>query len=95
MKFTSSNIKFRPLVGLKVKVISSTDPSLLGVSGTVVGDSKNALRLRVERGNRKKEITIIKLHSTFSIVTPDGNFIVRGLDIIGRPEERLKKAISG
>lgn len=95
MKFTSSNIRFRPLVGLKLKVVSSTDPSLVGVSGIVIEDSKNALRLRVERDGRKREIVLIKLYSTFSIATPDGDFIVKGLDLIGRPEERLKKAVRG
>ncbi|MEM3382841.1 MAG: ribonuclease P protein component 1 [Nitrososphaerales archaeon] len=88
MKSTPTTIQFHELIGLKVRIIKSSDPSLKNISGEVVDETKNTLKIYTK--DRIK--TIPKAHSVFIFNLPDGIKVkIHGSLLVGRPEERLEK----
>ncbi|MDH7556178.1 MAG: ribonuclease P protein component 1 [Candidatus Methanosuratincola sp.] len=88
MNVMPENIIYNELIGLKVSVVGSTDPSLLGVSGTVVDETANMLVVSVSGSSRRKMIP--KMLSRFSFFIPE-EVVVEGREIALSPEERLKR----
>ncbi|MGQ9469671.1 MAG: ribonuclease P protein component 1 [Nitrososphaerales archaeon] len=88
MKITPEIIIFHELIGLEARIIKSNDPTLRNVSGKVVDETKNTLKLYV-----KDEIKMIpKAYSVFIFKLPDGTKVkVHGSLLIGRPEDRLER----
>jgi len=89
MKYTRKNIYFHELIGLKVEVIDHSDPTLRGVKGLVVDETKNTLKILTPHGGEKVVPKhggkfLFKLPKTVSVE-------VLGDLIIGRPEDRLKR----
>ncbi|MEN3057628.1 MAG: ribonuclease P protein subunit, partial [Candidatus Methanosuratincola petrocarbonis] len=64
------------------------DPSLLGVSGTVVDETANMLVVSDAGSARRKMIP--KMASRFSFFIPE-EVVVEGREIALSPEERLKR----
>lgn len=86
MKITPATIQFHELIGLEARIVKSNDPSLKNISGKVVDETKNTLKLYVK--DRVK--TIPKAYSTFVFNLPDGiNVKIHGSLLLGRPEDRL------
>ena len=77
----------REYIGLEVVVLGSTDPSLAGLRGTVVDETKNTF---VVRGGGKDR-RVPKKGARFGF-SADGGFEVSGDEIAFRPEDRVKKA---
>jgi len=78
------------LIGLKAKVVKSTNPSYMGVNGKVVDETRNTLVIRRENVNK----VVVKNVSVFHFTTADGTVVeVDGNIIIGRPEDRVKKRL--
>ena len=71
------------LIGEQVEVSYHTDPSLCGISGTVIDDSREML---VIKSNGSKKI-ISKRPAKF--VFKDGELV--GKKIAYRPQDRIKK----
>jgi ribonuclease P protein subunit POP4 len=86
MKIDASNLIYHDLVGLDAKVISSTDPSQLGIRGEVVDETANILGISTERGVKM----IPKKNSSFLFYLPQ-EVTVEGSEIAFRPEDRLKR----
>ncbi len=87
MRVSVSNILYNDLVGLRARIISSTDPTHLRVEGTVVDETARTLTLAVPgRGDR----VIPKMTSTFAFFAPE-EIAVEGKEISFSPEERLKR----
>ncbi len=70
-------------IGLTVRVIQSRDPSLLGVEGRIIDETKNMLVVE-SQGKIKK---IAKDIAVFDIA----GHMVEGRKIKYRPEERIGK----
>lgn len=88
MPITENNLLRHELVGLSVIVASSSDPTLVGVEGMVLDESKKMLV--IESGSKLKKIA--KATSTFVFTLPDGKRVkVDGKMLMGRPEERIRK----
>ncbi|MFH1623273.1 MAG: ribonuclease P protein component 1 [Candidatus Aenigmatarchaeota archaeon] len=97
---TPENLVRHELIGLKVKVAGSTDPSLGGFSGTVVDESYNMLMIEC-RPNAKKKAketaktktkSISKRNSIFIFALPNRVKVkIEGRLLVGRPEDRIKK----
>jgi len=77
-------------IGLEAKVIRSSNRSQIGIRGKVLDETQKTLTILHDN----KEKRIIKGTSTFLFILPDRTVIeVDGKVIIGRPEDRTKKAI--
>ena len=80
------------LIGLDVSVIKSRMNSIIGLNGTIVGESKNMFVISSNNGIKK----IPKNICEFRITLPDGIYMnVIGKNLNERPENRLKKASKG
>jgi len=100
MAITAENIVRHELIGLKAKVAASTDPSLEGVSGTVVDESYNMLvmecgplaKKKAKEAAKKRTKSVSKRDSVFIFALPNRVKVkIEGRLLVGRPEDRIKK----
>lgn len=94
MGITPQNLVRHELIGLRVKIEKSTDPTLEKLSGRIVDENYNMLVVEVKkRGEKKpKEKSIPKRNSIFIFTLPNGVKVqVDGELLVGRPEDRIKK----
>ncbi len=91
MSITPKTLIYHCLIGLKVKIVQSSNPQYLNLSGKVMDETKNTLIIKIN----KKEKRIPKKNSVFRFYLSDKQAVeVTGILLIGRPEERIKKRIS-
>ncbi|RLI24111.1 MAG: ribonuclease P protein subunit [Candidatus Hecatellales archaeon] len=89
MPLTPRNIVRHELIGLEARVAGSSHKGYVGISGRVVDETRNMLVILSQNGFKK----IPKKTSTFHFKLPDGSLVeVEGWKIVGRPEDRVKKA---
>jgi len=89
MKVTPAIVQ-QELIGLDAKVVRSSHPGYVGVSGRVLDETRNTIMILHE--NKKK--IIIKSTAVFHFTMPDGTIVeIDGKTIIGRPENRIKKRV--
>jgi len=84
-----SNIRHHEIIGCLVKVVDSTNKSLVGLEGEVVDETKNLLIVK-SKGVTKK---ILKNNVILVITVPESGkkTTIRGDEISLQPEKRLKK----
>jgi ribonuclease P protein subunit POP4 len=89
MKITPDIIRYE-FIGTAAQIAYSNHNGYLGLSGRVIGETKNTFTLASE-GKAK---SIIKDSAVFNFTFNDGtNVEIDGKILIGRPEDRLKKSI--
>ncbi|MBI2005204.1 MAG: ribonuclease P protein subunit [Candidatus Aenigmarchaeota archaeon] len=89
MPITPHNLVRHELVGLKVKIEQSGDPTQRGLKGTVIDETYNTLKIET---SEKKEKTTIKENNVFIFTLPDKTKVeVDGKLLVSRPEDRIKK----
>jgi len=77
-------------IGLNAKVVKSTNPNYVGISGKVIDETRNTLVIRHEN----EEKVVVKNVAVFHFTMPDGTIVeVDGNIILGRPEDRVKKRL--
>ncbi len=87
---TPKDLVLHELIGLEVRVASSTNKQLEGLSGTVTDESRNMLTIETQKGEKK----LAKQDCTFSFHLPSGEWVkVRGDLLVARPEDRIKKRL--
>jgi len=92
MTITPLNILNHEIVGLAAHVVKSSDPTLVCREGRIIGESKEMVDL--ETAGRR--ISLAKEVCTLDITLPDGAVVrVDGHLLRGRPEDRLRKRVSG
>jgi len=74
------------LVGRQATVVKATNKDLVGLTGTVIDETKETLRIRTDRGEK----TLIKEQVTLEV---DGVHISGEL-LTARPEKRTKLRIT-
>lgn len=80
----------RELIGLRIKILTHSDPTLIGRKGKVIDETMNTLVILDEDKNKK--LIVPKLYGIFEFLLPSGKRIsVDGTLIHGRPEDRLKR----
>jgi ribonuclease P protein subunit POP4 len=88
MMTVNPSIVQREFIGLEVKVVKSSNPHVVGISGKVVDETRNTFTI-LHDDERK---VVIKDTSVFNFVLPDGTTVeIDGKIVIGRPEDRIKK----
>lgn len=89
MKVTPAIIKYE-FIGLDAKVVKSSNPNYLGISGKVINETRNTF---VILQNNKRKIAV-KERAVFHFTLPDATIVeIDGKILVGRPEKRLKKQI--
>ena len=77
-------------IGLNAKVVKSTNPNYVGISGKVIDETRNTLVIK----HKNEEKVVVKNVAVFHFTMPDGTIVeVDGNIILGRPEDRLKKRL--
>ncbi|WP_010479075.1 ribonuclease P protein component 1 [Thermococcus zilligii] len=85
-RVTAKNILWHELIGLKAKVIRASHPELVGIEGYVLDETRNTLTILGDR-----VWTVPKDVAEFEFETAAGKIRVNGINLVGRPEMRLKK----
>jgi ribonuclease P protein subunit POP4 len=75
------------LIGTEIKVIKSTNDADIGITGRIIDETKNTLKIETVAAKRKKSITLFKKNITF---ITNQSLVVEGKEISRRPEERIK-----
>ncbi|MEM5773330.1 MAG: ribonuclease P protein subunit [Candidatus Aenigmatarchaeota archaeon] len=89
MSITPQNLVRHELIGLKVKISSSTDPTQKGLKGRIIDETYNTFKIESPDG---KEKIIPKANSVFIFTLPSGEKVeVDGKLLVARPEDRIKK----
>lgn len=83
---TPENILAHEIIGLDAKIIESTDPSLQGICGSIVFETKNTISIRTD--SLVKQIPK-KTAKKIEIKTHSGVCFISGSSMIGRPEDRV------
>lgn len=74
------------ILGKRVRVAEANNPSLNGITGECVEETKHTLRINTVRGKK----TVLKAHASFEIEGVQ----VRGSILTGRPHERTKRKVT-
>lgn len=87
MKITPAILQHE-LVGLKAKVVRSSNPCYLGICGMVTDETQKTFKI-LHKGREK---VIVKETSVLHFTLSDGSLVeIDGRVLVGRPEDRVKK----
>ncbi len=82
---TRETVFSQELIGKKVIIAESTNPSQVGLSGKIIDETKALLVISDERGN-----VFRVLKNTVTIKLEGDSHLLRGTSLSKRPEERIK-----
>lgn len=85
---TANNVLRHELIGLEAKIVESTDPSLAGIKGTIVFETKNTLTIRT--GDKTRQIAK-SAAKKIEVATQTGACFISGSSMIARPEDRVSR----
>jgi ribonuclease P protein subunit POP4 len=84
------NLLAHELIGLRAKVLKSSDRSLIGLEGEIVDETKDLLVLASKGREKKIQKKLVFLRLFLPTGTP--SYVdVPGELLVARPEDRLKK----
>lgn len=83
---TPQNLPAHEFIGLKAKVVGSTDVSRKGIAGVVVDETKNVIVIESKKVVKK----LPKSECEFEFALGNEKVKVDGKQIVGRPEDRPK-----
>ena len=82
------NVLYHELVGLKIKILSSTQNNMNDLLGNIIFETKNMLMIRTSKGIKNiPKLTIKKC----AVYFPSNACFISGNNMIGRPEDRILK----
>ena len=85
------NILRHELIGLEVTIAESTNKEVVGLSGKVVDESRQTLKIITKKGEK----TVVKDQCVFNFCLPTGVCVrVEGKLLVSRPEDRVKKKLN-
>ncbi|HYD03490.1 MAG TPA: ribonuclease P protein subunit [Alphaproteobacteria bacterium] len=73
-------------IGESIEIVSSRNKQLIGLTGKIVDETRDSFKVLVNKRNFREFKMIFKKGNTFKI----GGFVVQGLKIAKRPEDRIK-----
>lgn len=83
---TAQNLVNHELIGLCTHIVDSTNPSVIGLSGEIVNETKSTLVLQTATGQKM----IQKQHNKWKFTLGSQDIIIDGSLISKRPEDRIK-----
>lgn len=88
MTINAYNLLRHELCGLSIKIEKSTDPTQKGISGKVIDETYNTLKIEI----KGKEKTMVKENCVFVFTLPDKTKVqIQGKLLVARPEDRIRK----
>ena len=88
---TMENIAMHEIIGLKAKVLESTDKGRKNMKGKIIDESKNTFTIEAARGNK----LVPKSEAVFEFEIGDEKAVIEGKRLVYRPEDRVKAGIRG
>jgi|SRR3989344_7820026 len=88
---TMENIAMHEIIGLKAKVLESTDKGRKNMKGKIIDESKNTFTIETARGNK----VVPKSEAVFEFEIGDEKAVIEGKRLVYRPEDRVKAGIRG
>lgn len=85
---TPENLVRHELIGLRMKVVDSSNPKNVGIKGRIVDETRNILVIEKTDG---KEVKLVKEENVFVFDLGGERISVDGKILVGRPEDRIKK----
>ena len=83
-KINPKDILRSEFIGLELEVIDSDNKKLLGIKGKITDETRNMLEIN-------NQIKLIKNQITFTLKKDNIPYTIEGKQIVGRPEDRIKK----
>jgi ribonuclease P protein subunit POP4 len=83
MMSKGKNILKKNLIGLNAKIVQAKNKANIGIEGSIINETKHSLTIK----HHNKEKIVLKKNITIQIE----NMIVDGQQLVGSPEERIKK----
>jgi ribonuclease P protein subunit POP4 len=80
------------IIGLEAKILQSSDPTLQGIAGTVVFETRNTIFIRKNSITRQIAKNVAK---KLEIKTSCCACFISGSALIGRAEDRISRIKSG
>lgn len=91
MKRTPRNILQHEIIGLQARVAESRNPYQVGLEGKIIDETMKTVVLLTSSGERKR---VLKNDVKLLLQLPDRTLVlVDGKELVGRPEDRLKKRV--
>jgi len=78
------NTKNDNIIGSTIKVVDADNKSQVSIEGKIVDETRNTLTVQTSKGIKK----LVKDKITMMI----NNQKINGKELVGRPEERIKKS---
>ena len=82
------DVMHMPWLSRTITVVDSPDPSLIGLKGTVLDETRRTIRVLTENGRVRLAKDVI----TFIIDSGEG---IDGSDVTQRPEDRINRRYRG
>jgi ribonuclease P protein subunit POP4 len=83
----NKNLVKHELIGLYIEVINSKNPTLKGVSGKIIDETKSTIKIKSQKGTK----IIIKDQIKMLITIDNKKIEIDGSKLVGKIEDRLKK----
>jgi ribonuclease P protein subunit POP4 len=83
----NKNLVKHGLIGLNIEITNSKNPTLKGVSGKIIDETKSTITIKSQKGTK----IIIKDQIKMSITIDNKKVEIDGSKLVGRLEDRLKK----
>ena len=84
---TSKNLVRHELIGLSLRILESSNSTLRGLKGKVIGESRNMLKIATGKGT----VAVPKDICTFEFAVDNKKVRMKGSLLVARPEDRIRK----
>jgi len=83
---TPENLLSHELVGLRATILCASQPTLVGLSGTIIYETKNMITIKVKSGSKRVSKLVAR---KIKLRLPGNVCFINGASLIGRPEDRV------
>src|ERR671933_1374432 len=92
MKIDPKDVLRHEIIGLSIRIVESSDPTMEEINGTIVFETKNTILIRKDSWLRQAAKNAIK---KMRLETSYGACFISGSSLIGRPEDRISRLENG